>query len=190
MKVSPTDLPEVLLFEPDVFRDARGFVVESFNQRAFEVAVGHAANFVLDVHSHSQRGVLRGLHYQRPPHTQAKLVRVSVGCVYDVAVDLRRSSRRFGRWTGVELSAERAQQLWIPQGFAHGFLVLSESAEVQYKATAYYEPRAEGAIRWDDPSIDILWPALDIEPQLSPKDAAAPALTETSVPFEWGEGGD
>ncbi|ABM93587.1 dTDP-4-dehydrorhamnose 3,5-epimerase [Methylibium petroleiphilum] len=184
MKVSPTALPEVLLFEPDMFRDARGFVVESFNQRAFEAAVGHAANFVLDVHSRSQRGVLRGLHYQRPPHTQAKLVRVSVGSVYDVAVDLRRSSRCFGQWTGIELSAERAQQLWIPQGFAHGFLVLSESAEVQYKATNYYESHAEGAIRWDDPLIDIKWPALDIQPLLSLKDAAAPTLAQASVLFE------
>ncbi|WP_421881433.1 dTDP-4-dehydrorhamnose 3,5-epimerase [Methylibium sp.] len=184
MKVSPTSLPEVLLFEPEVFRDARGFVVESFNHRVFEAAVGHAANFVLDVHSRSQRGVLRGLHYQRPPHTQAKLVRVSAGSVYDVAVDLRRSSQRFGQWTGIALSAERAQQLWIPQGFAHGFLVLSESAEVQYKATDYYEPHAEGAIRWDDPSIDIKWPTLDVEPRLSFKDAAAPTLARASVLFE------
>ncbi len=184
MKVSPTALPEVLLFEPEVFRDARGFVLESFNQQAVEAALGHAVRFVLDVHSHSLRGVLRGLHYQRPPHTQAKLVRVSAGRVYDVAVDLRRSSRRFGQWTGVELSAERGQQLWIPQGFAHGFLVLSESAEVQYKATDYYEPLSEGAIRWDDPLVDIKWPALAIAPRLSLKDAAAPTLARASAPFE------
>lgn len=184
MKVTPTSLPEVLLFEPEVFRDARGFVVESFNHRVFEAALGRAARFVLDVHSQSLRGVLRGLHYQRPPHTQAKLVRVSTGCVYDVAVDLRRSSRRFGQWTGVELSAEQGQQLWIPQGFAHGFLVLSESAEVQYKATDYYEPHAEGAIRWNDPLIDIKWPALDVEPRLSLKDATAPTLARASVLFE------
>ncbi|MGV8824487.1 dTDP-4-dehydrorhamnose 3,5-epimerase [Methylibium petroleiphilum] len=183
MKVSPTDLPEVLLFEPDVFRDARGFVVESFNQRAFEAAVGHAANFVLDVHSRSQRGVLRGLHYQLPPCAQGKLVRVIAGRVFDVVVDLRRSSTNFRRWFGVELDAEKSQQVWIPPGFAHGFLALSETAEVLYKTTSYYAPRTEGSVRWNDPDIGIEWPRMDSAPTLSARDARAPGLAE-AVTFD------
>ena len=181
MKVSPTALPEVLLFEPDVFRDARGFVVESFNQRAFEAAVGHAANFVLDVHSRSQRGVLRGLHYQLPPCAQGKLVRVIAGRVFDVVVDLRRSSTNFRRWFGVELDAEKSQQVWIPPGFAHGFLALSETAEVLYKTTSYYAPRTEGSVRWSDPDIGIDWPQIGGPPTLSARDAQAPGLAEAPV---------
>lgn len=181
MKVSPTALPEVLLFEPEVFRDARGFVVESFNQRVFEAALGQAARFVLDVHSRSLRGALRGLHYQLPPHAQGKLVRVMAGRVFDVAVDVRRSSPNFGHWFGVELNAEQAQQVWIPPGFAHGFLALSETADVLYKTTSYYAPGAAGSVRWDDPDIGIEWPQTDLPPTLSARDAQAPRLAEALV---------
>ena len=181
MKVSPTALPEVLLFEPEVFLDGRGFVVESFNQRVFEAAVGRAANFVLDVHSRSRRGVLRGLHYQLPPCAQGKLVRVIAGRVFDVVVDVRRSSTNFRRWFGVELDAEKPQQVWIPPGFAHGFLALSETAEVLYKTTSYYAPRTERSVRWNDPDIGIEWPRMDSAPTLSARDAQAPALAEALV---------
>lgn len=181
MRVSPTSLPEVLLLEPEVVCDARGFVVESFNQRVFEAAVGHTANFVLDVHSRSQRGVLRGLHYQLPPCAQGKLVRVIAGRVFDVVVDMRRSSPNFRRWFSVELDAEKPQQVWIPPGFAHGFLALSETAEVLYKATSYYAPRTEGSVRWNDPDIGIEWPRMDSAPTLSARDAQAPALADALV---------
>lgn len=176
MKVTPTDLPEVLILEPKVFGDERGFFTESFNQRVFDAAVGYHVDFVQDNHSRSARGVLRGLHYQLTPHAQGKLVRVTQGKVFDVAVDMRRSSPRFGRWAGVELSADNHRQLWIPPGFAHGFLVLSESADFLYKTSGYYAPDAEGALRWDDPTVGIHWPALDASPQLSAKDAVAPLL--------------
>ncbi|HSV68800.1 MAG TPA: dTDP-4-dehydrorhamnose 3,5-epimerase [Methylibium sp.] len=178
MKVTPTDLPEVLILEPKVFGDARGFFMESFNQQAFDAAVGHHVDFVQDNHSRSARGVLRGLHYQLPPHAQGKLVRVTAGAVFDVAVDMRRSSPRFGRWAGVELSADNHRQLWIPPGFAHAFLVLSDSADFLYKTTDYYAPQAEGAVRWDDPAIGIAWPDAGTAPLLSAKDGAAPALTD------------
>lgn len=181
MKVSPTALPEVLLFEPEVFRDARGFVVEFFNQQAVEAALGHAVTFVLDVHSRSTRGVLRGLHYQLPPCAQGKLVRVIAGRVFDVVVDVRRSSPNFQRWFGVELNAEKPQQVWVPPGFAHGFLALSETAEVLYKTTSYYAPRTEGSVRWNDPDIGIEWPRMDSAPTLSARDAQAPALSEALV---------
>ncbi len=178
MQVTPTELPEVLILEPKVFGDARGFFMESFNQQAFDAAVGHHVDFVQDNHSRSARGVLRGLHYQLPPHAQGKLVRVTAGAVFDVAVDMRRSSPRFGRWVGVELSADNHRQLWIPPGFAHAFLVLSDRADFLYKTTDYYAPQAEGAVRWDDPTIGIAWPDAGVAPLLSAKDAAAPAWAE------------
>jgi dTDP-4-dehydrorhamnose 3,5-epimerase len=177
MKVTATTLPEVLLIEPAVHGDARGFFMESFNQRAFDAAVGAPVQFVQDNHSRSARGVLRGLHYQLPPHAQGKLVRVARGAVFDVAVDLRRSSPRFGRWSGVELSEENHRQLWIPPGFAHGFLVLSESADFLYKTTAYYAPQAEVGLRWDDPTVGIEWPRSIGTPLLAQKDAVAPLLS-------------
>ena len=183
MKVTPSSLPEVLLIEPKVFGDARGFFMESFNQQAFDAAVGHAVAFVQDNHSRSARGVLRGLHYQLPPHAQGKLVRVTSGCVFDVAVDMRRSSPRFGRWAGGELSADNHHQLWIPPGFAHGFLVLSDTADFLYKTTDYYAPQAEGSVRWDDPALGIVWPDAGVAPVLSGKDAAAPLLA-AALAFE------
>ncbi|HEX6361878.1 MAG TPA: dTDP-4-dehydrorhamnose 3,5-epimerase [Albitalea sp.] len=181
MTVTPTELPEVLLFEPKVFGDARGFFMETFNQRAFEAAVGRAAGFVQDNQSHSTRGVLRGLHFQLPPHAQGKLVRAVSGTIFDVAVDVRRGSPRFGRWTGVELSGDNRRQLWIPPGFAHGFLVLSDTADVLYKTTDYYAPQSEQGVRWDDPAIGIRWPDAGVAPALSPKDAAALALADARV---------
>jgi dTDP-4-dehydrorhamnose 3,5-epimerase len=174
MKVTPTALPEVLVIEPKVFGDDRGFFMESFNQRAFNEAVGYEVNFVQDNHSRSARGVLRGLHYQLPPHAQGKLVRVTSGAVFDVAVDMRRSSPNFGQWVGEELSAANHKQLWIPPGFAHGFLVLSESADFLYKTTDYYAPQAEGSVRWNDPDLAITWPDSGVAPQLSAKDVSAP----------------
>lgn len=181
MKATPTTLPDIVVLEPEVFQDARGFVMEIFNQQAVEAALGQAVNFVLDVHSRSQRGVLRGLHYQLPPCAQGKLVRVIAGRVFDVVVDVRRSSPNFRRWFGVELAAERPRLLWIPPGFAHGFLALSETAEVSYRTTSYYAPGAEGAVRWDDPEIGIEWPPMDSPPTLSARDAQAPGLAEAPV---------
>lgn len=176
MNVVPTELPEVLILEPRVFGDERGFFLESYNRSVFRNAVGYDVEFVQDNHSRSSLGILRGLHYQLPPHTQGKLVRVTAGRVFDVAVDMRRGSERFGRWAGVELSAENHRQLWIPPGFAHGFLVLSDIADFLYKTTAYYAPAAERSVRWDDPAVGIAWPALDVPIVLSPKDRDAPAL--------------
>lgn len=178
MRAVATDLPEVLILEPRVFGDERGFFLESFNERAFEAAVGRPVRFVQDNHSRSARGVLRGLHYQQPPHAQGKLVRVTAGRVFDVAVDLRRGSPRFGRWAAAELSADNHRQMWIPPGFAHGFLVLSDSADFLYKTTDYYAPQAEAALRWDDPALAIAWPDLGAPPTLSAKDAAAPSLAD------------
>ena len=170
---TPTSLPEVLLVQPQVFGDARGFFMESHNQRDFDAAVGAPVRFVQDNHSRSARGVLRGLHYQLG-QPQGKLVRVLAGRVFDVAVDLRRASPRLGQWTGVELSAENHSQLWIPAGFAHGFLVLSETAEVLYKTTDYYAPAQERALAWNDSRVGIAWPLGEIAaPVLSSKDAAA-----------------
>jgi dTDP-4-dehydrorhamnose 3,5-epimerase len=181
--VTQTALPEVLILEPKVFGDARGFFLESFSQRAFLAATGCDVAFVQDNHSRSARGVLRGLHYQLPPHAQGKLVRVTQGAVFDVAVDMRRNSPYFGRWAGAELSGENHRQLWIPPGFAHGFVVLSESADFLYKTTAFYAADAEGAVRWDDPQIGIDWPDIGQPPQLSAKDASAPELHKaTSFP--------
>lgn len=176
MNATPTAIPEVLLFEPKVFGDERGFFLESFSQRLFDAAAGPHWSFVQDNHSRSSKGVLRGLHFQLPPHAQGKLVRVVSGAVFDVAVDMRRSSATFGRWVGCELTAQNHRQLWIPPGFAHGFLVLSESADFLYKTTAYYAPQAEGSVRWDDPTIGIAWPDTGAPPQLSAKDLQAPLL--------------
>ena len=176
MNVTGTQLPDVLVFEPKVFGDERGFFLESFSQRAFDAAVGPGHQFVQDNHSRSAKGVLRGLHFQLPPHAQGKLVRVASGAVFDVAVDMRRSSPSFGRWAGMELSAANHRQLWIPPGFAHGFLVLSETADFLYKTTAYYAPQAEGSVRWDDPSIGIEWPDIGMAAQLSAKDQQAPLI--------------
>ena len=181
MKVARTNLPEVLILEPKVFGDERGFFMESFNQRAFNEAVGYEVAFVQDNHSRSARGVLRGLHYQLPPHAQGKLVRVVSGAVFDVAVDMRRSSPNFGQWAGVELNATNHRQMWIPPGFAHGFLVLSDTADFLYKTTDYYAPQAEGAFRWDDPRVAIAWGDIGEAPQLSEKDAAAPEFANAST---------
>ncbi len=172
MKVINTEIPEVLIIEPKVFGDERGFFFESFNQRAWEEATGLKRDFVQDNHSRSVKGVLRGLHYQLPPATQGKLVRCVSGEVFDVAVDLRTSSATFGKWVGVHLSAENKRQLWIPEGFAHGFKVLSEVADFLYKTTNYYSPDHERCIRWDDSQLAISWPGETI-PALSPKDIEA-----------------
>jgi dTDP-4-dehydrorhamnose 3,5-epimerase len=180
-KATQTDLPLVLVFEPTVFGDDRGFFFESFNQRAFDEAVGGGRGFVQDNHSRSASGVLRGLHYQLPPHPQGKLVRVAAGAVFDVAVDVRRSSPTFLRWFGIELSAENKRQLWVPPGFAHGFLALEDATEVLYKTTDYYAPETEGSIRWDDPDIGIYWPLDGEDPSLSDKDARAPSLGDAVV---------
>lgn len=178
MKVTPTRLSEVLLLEPRVFGDARGFFFESWNEREFEGAGIHA-RFVQDNHSRSARGVLRGLHYQiRQP--QGKLIRVVSGEIFDVAADIRRSSPTFGRWEGVRLNAESYKMLWIPAGFAHGFCVLSEFAEVLYKATDYYAPEHERCILWSDPDLHIDWP-LPGTPALSAKDAAGKRLRDAEV---------
>jgi dTDP-4-dehydrorhamnose 3,5-epimerase len=180
MNIIKTALEGVLILEPKVFGDERGFFMESFNQRVFDEAVGHHVEFVQDNHSRSARGVLRGLHFQLPPHAQGKLVRVTQGSVFDVAVDLRRSSPTFGRWVGVELSGSNHRQFWIPAGFAHGFLVTSDSADFLYKATDYYAPQAEGAVRWDDPTVGVQWPLSGQQPLLSPKDAQAPLLAQAA----------
>ena len=171
MNVRPTSIPDVLIVEPKVFGDDRGFFLESFHKRRLEEAVGRPLDFVQDNHSLSAKGVLRGLHYQLP-RPQAKLVRVVRGEVFDVAVDLRRGSPTFGRWVVEVLSADNKLQMWIPEGFAHGFLVLSEAAEVLYKTTDYWHPEHERCIRWDDPDLAIAWPALGAPPTVSAKDAA------------------
>ena len=178
MKVVATDIPDVRIVEPRVFGDARGFFMESWNARALRDA-GIDATFVQDNHSRSRRGVLRGLHYQ-VEHAQGKLVRVVVGEVFDVAVDLRRSSPTFGRWVGVMLSEDNRRMLWVPAGFAHGFVVLSESADFLYKTTDYYHPEHERTLLWNDPAVGIVWP-LDAEPQLAAKDAAGKRLAEADT---------
>ena len=178
MKVTKTDIEGVLILEPRVFGDERGFFFESFNQTAFSAAVGHDVKFVQDNHSRSAKGVLRGLHFQNAPHAQGKLVRVTQGAVFDVAVDIRPGSTTFGRWVGVELNAENHRQMWIPEGLAHGFLVISESADFLYKTTNYYAPKAEGCVRWDDPDLAIAWPDIGLSPTLSEKDARAPLLKD------------
>ncbi|WP_095144539.1 MULTISPECIES: dTDP-4-dehydrorhamnose 3,5-epimerase [unclassified Pseudomonas] len=179
MNVIATELPEVLILEPKVFGDERGFFYESYNARTFQQVTGLNPTFVQDNHSRSRKGVLRGLHYQLE-HSQGKLTRVTMGEVLDVAVDIRRSSATFGRWVGVRLSAENHRQLWIPEGFAHGFVVLSEYAELLYKTTDYYTPSAERCIRWDDPQLAIDWQLMH-PPQLSAKDQAGKRLSEADL---------
>ena len=180
MKATSLAIPEVVLLEPEVFGDARGFFYESFNLKHFTEATGLQPIFVLDCHSMSTKGVLRGLHYQLPPKAQGKLVRVTRGEVFDVAVDIRPGSPTFGKWVGSRLSAENKAQLWIPAGFAHGFLVLSESAEFFYKTTEYYAPEYERCIAWNDPAIGIEWPLSDA-PQLSIKDQAGVCLNQAQL---------
>ncbi len=181
MNAIATELPEVLIFEPRVFEDERGWFMESYNQAVFEKAVGYAVPFVQDNHSFSKRGVLRGLHYQLPPYAQGKLVRATAGTVWDVAVDIRKSSPTFGKWVGVELSAENRRQLWIPPGFAHGFVALSDGAEFMYKTTALYNKESEGAIVWNDPQLAIQWPEIAGGVILAAKDAAAPRLEDARL---------
>lgn len=164
------EIPDVCLIEPQVFGDDRGFFFESFNHKKFEEVIGRSVTFVQDNHSKSKRNVLRGLHYQKAPKMQGKLVRVTVGEVFDVAVDIRQGSPTYGKWVGVLLSASNKKQLWIPEGFAHGFYVLSDEAEVLYKATDYYAPECEGTIRWDDPDLAIQWPLCEEMPLVSDKD--------------------
>ncbi|EEN6337994.1 dTDP-4-dehydrorhamnose 3,5-epimerase, partial [Salmonella enterica] len=163
------EIPDVLIFEPKVFSDERGFFMESFNQKVFEEAVGRKIEFVQDNHSKSTKGVLRGLHYQVEPYAQGKLVRCIAGEVFDVAVDIRKDSETFGKWVGVNISSENKRQLWIPEGFAHGFLVLSDSADFLYKTSNYYSPIHERGIVWNDPTININWP-INIDKILSEKD--------------------
>ncbi|MFN3357498.1 MAG: dTDP-4-dehydrorhamnose 3,5-epimerase [Pseudomonas sp.] len=179
MNVVETRLPGVLILEPQVFGDERGFFYESFNARAFENATGLKRDFVQDNHSRSQKGVLRGLHYQLE-HTQGKLVRVIAGEVMDVAVDIRRSSPNFGQWVSVRLSQQNKRQLWVPEGFAHGFVVLSDVAECLYKTTDYYQPSAERSIVWNDPTLAIDW-ELTEAPQLSAKDQVGKRLMDADV---------
>ncbi|KIA82253.1 dTDP-4-dehydrorhamnose 3,5-epimerase [Chromobacterium piscinae] len=176
MNVIDTAIPDVKIIEPAVFGDARGFFFESFNQKKFEEAVGYSVEFVQDNHSRSAKGVLRGLHYQLDPHAQGKLVRVAAGAVFDVAVDIRLQSPTYGRWVGVELSADNKRQLWIPPGFAHGFLTLSDNTEFLYKTTDYWFKDLERAIAWNDPTLAIDWP-LQQPPVLSAKDQEAPLFT-------------
>lgn len=172
MNISKTKIPDVLIIEPKIFGDERGFFYESYNHKKFEQAVGKEVNFVQDNHSKSTKGVLRGLHFQKAPYAQGKLVRCVVGEVFDVAVDIRENSDTYGQWVGIILSAENKRQLWIPEGFAHGFLVLSETAEFLYKATNYYHPESEGGIIWNDKNISIDWPIENDNIILSQKDMA------------------
>ena len=180
MKATRTSIPDVLVIEPKVFGDARGFFYESFNQKAFDEAVGRHVEFVQDNHSRSVKGVLRGLHYQIQ-QAQGKLVRVVQGTVFDVAVDIRKSSPTFGQWVGMELSEHNHRQLWVPPGFAHGFLVLSETAEFLYKTTDFYSPAHERCIVWDDKALAIQWPSVGAAPKLSAKDQAGLRLEDAAV---------
>jgi dTDP-4-dehydrorhamnose 3,5-epimerase len=179
MIFKPLEIPDVILVEPKVFGDERGFFYESYSRRVFAEGLGRDIGFVQDNHSRSARGVLRGLHYQ-VQQAQGKLVRATIGRIWDVAVDLRRSSPHFGKWVAAELSAENRRMLWVPPGFGHGFLTLSESAEVQYKASDYYAPQHERSILWNDPQLAIAWP-LDGAPVLSAKDAAGLRLADAEV---------
>ncbi|HDT5890798.1 dTDP-4-dehydrorhamnose 3,5-epimerase [Aeromonas dhakensis] len=176
MNVIKTAIPGVIIFEPTLFGDERGFFFESFNHKLFEEAVGYSVTFVQDNHSKSSKGVLRGLHYQLPPHAQGKLVRCVAGEVFDVAVDIRKSSPTFGQWVGVHLSGENKRQLWIPEGFAHGFVTLTETAEFLYKTTNYYAPVSDRGIAWNDARIDIKWPELNADILTSAKDSTAKSL--------------
>jgi len=179
MIITPTEIPDVLLVEPTVYGDERGFFYESLNLKKWEKATGLRTAFVQDNHSRSIKNVLRGLHYQIQ-HPQGKLVRATVGTVYDVAVDIRRKSPNFGRWIGTTLSAENKRQLWIPEGFAHGFVVLSDVAEVQYKTTDYYYPEFDRTILWNDPELAINWP-LDSDPILAKKDAVGTPFSKAEI---------
>lgn len=184
MNVIRTEIPDLLIFEPRVFEDERGWFMESFNQKVFDEAVGHHVEFVQDNHSTSKRGVLRGLHYQLPPFAQGKLVRVTQGAVWDVAVDIRKSSPTFKRWVGVELSETNKRQFWMPPGFAHGFICLSESAQFLYKASAPYNKQSERCIIWNDTQLNVAWPITmtgSTSPNLSPKDEAGSAITVADV---------
>lgn len=176
MQAIKTLIPDVIIIEPDLFGDERGLFFESFNAYEFNKAIGQNVNFVQDNHSKSQKNVLRGLHYQIAPKAQGKLVRVVVGAVFDVVVDIRSNSPTYGQWVGELLSGDNKRQLWVPPGFAHGFLTLTETAEFLYKTTDYYSPEHEQAIRWDDPFLDISWPLIS-SPIVSAKDMAAPCLS-------------
>ena len=182
MRVVETRLPGVLVIEPTVFEDSRGFFFESFNEQAFIEATGVSTSFVQDNHSRSGKGVLRGVHYQLPPKAQGKLVRVVTGEIYDVVVDIRKSSPTYGQWDGLILSAENKKQLWIPPGFAHGFLTLSEISECLYKTTDYWSPEHERAIMWNDETLKIDWPLNGMQPTLAAKDAAAVAFSAAEIP--------
>jgi dTDP-4-dehydrorhamnose 3,5-epimerase len=181
VNIIQTAIPDLLIIEPKVFGDSRGFFFESFNSQLFREKTGVQLEFVQDNHSRSTKGVLRGLHYQLPPKAQGKLVRCVKGAVYDVAVDIRRNSPTFGKWVGVELSDDNFRQFWIPPGFAHGFQTLTEEADFLYKTTDYYSPVHDRGIAWNDPVIGISWQELGIPPQLSSKDLAAPALSAAEL---------
>lgn len=183
MQATELDISGLFVFEPRVFADDRGSFFESFNEQRFREATGFAGQFVQDNHSTSHKGVLRGLHYQLPPHAQGKLVRVVSGAVYDVAVDLRPGSPSFGKWAGVELSAANHRQLWIPGGFAHGFLALEDDTQFLYKTTDFWHAASERSLKWDDPALGIDWP-LSVPPILSGKDAAAPRFEQAELPAE------
>lgn len=183
MKITSTRISDVKIIEPKLFGDERGFFFESFNHKEFEKATGLKCDFVQDNHSKSTKGVLRGLHYQLPPMAQGKLVRVVQGAVFDVAVDIRKNSPTFGQWVGEILSSENCKQLWIPEGFAHGFLTLSDTAEFLYKTTNYYSPEHERAIKWNDPKLDIKW-STKLIPFLSSKDSVANNFCDVEAFFE------
>lgn len=180
-QVTPTAIPDLLILAPKVFGDARGFFFESYSEQDFQQATGLDVKFVQDNHSRSSKGVLRGLHYQLPPHAQGKLVRCVRGAVFDVAVDIRQSSPTFGQWAGVELSEDNHRQFWIPPGFAHGFVTLTDTADFLYKTTAYYAPSHDRGIAWNDPAVGIQWPELGMAPLLSAKDEAARRLADVSA---------
>lgn len=180
MNVQRLDIDGLMVFEPRVFTDERGAFFESFNEAKFREATGFTGQFVQDNHSVSHKGVLRGLHYQLPPHAQGKLVRVVAGAAFDVAVDIREGSSTFGKWAAVELSAENRKQFWIPAGFAHGFLALEDGTQFLYKTTDFWHAASERSIRWDDPEIGIKWP-LDGAPVVSSKDAGADGIAEAKV---------
>lgn len=182
MKAIETKIPGLLIIEPRVFGDERGFFFESYNEKAFNEATGVSPRFVQDNHSKSVKGVLRGLHYQLPPKAQGKLVRVVQGEVFDVAVDIRQGSPTYGQWVGEILSADNKKQLWIPPGFAHGFLTLSDTAEFLYKTTDYWSPAHERAIIWNDATLNIDWPLNGLQPTLAAKDAAAVAFSAAQIP--------
>ena len=181
MKFTPLAIPDVLVFEPDVFEDQRGFFFESFNQSEFDNVIGKKITFVQDNHSKSIKGVVRGLHYQLPPKGQGKLIRVIRGQIYDVAVDLRKTSPTFGKWSGVILSASNKKQIWIPEGFAHGFITLSDESEVSYKATDFYSPIHEQCLIWSDPEINVMWPHTEGNYIFSDKDKNGKTLSELSL---------